>query len=114
MNPIALHDLAYAKEKLRAELASLFLMAERGIPTILTATPPTSAPGSTKQDKREIFRAAHRAADFLIALEHDKSIDKADARVNTRQPSLTASAVPPIGQVIQAETHSHLGAEMER
>lgn len=72
-------DLNYAKEELRAELASVFLAAERGIPH----NPEQHAAyvGSwikvLKQDKNEIFRAAHdasRATDFLLSLERDRSI----------------------------------------
>jgi antirestriction protein ArdC len=73
-------DLAYAKEELRAELASVFIMAERGIPH----NPDSHAAylcswlKTFRDDKHEIFRAArdaHRAADLLIALELNKSID---------------------------------------
>lgn len=71
-------DTNYAKEELRAELASVFLAAERGIPH----DPQQHAAyvGSwikvLKEDKHEIFRAAHdanAAADFLLALERDRS-----------------------------------------
>jgi antirestriction protein ArdC len=64
----------YAREELRAELASVFLAAERGIPY----NPEQNAAylGSwiktLKSDKNEIFRAAHdahKAADFLLALD---------------------------------------------
>ena len=67
-------DTNYAKEELRAELASVFLAAERGIPH----TPEQHAAyveswvKALKQDKNEIFRAAHEAsaaADFLLTLE---------------------------------------------
>jgi len=39
-------DLNYAKEELRSELASVFIAAEVGAPTIPRTTPRTSAPGS--------------------------------------------------------------------
>ena len=64
---------------MRAELASVFLAAERGIPH----DPENHAAyvGSwikaLKEDKNELFRAAHdasKATDFLLALERDKSI----------------------------------------
>ena len=67
-------DQNYAKEELRAELASLFLAAERGIPH----DPERHAAyvgawiKSLKDDKNEIFRAAHdasAAAEYLLALE---------------------------------------------
>jgi len=72
-------DTNYAKEELRAELASVFLAAERGIPH----NPEHHAAyvgawvKALKDDKNEIFRAAYdasKAADFLLALERDKSI----------------------------------------
>jgi hypothetical protein len=70
-------DISYAKEELRAELASVFLAAERGIPhdPEQHATYVSSWISVLKQDKNEIFRAAHdasRAADFLLALERDR------------------------------------------
>jgi antirestriction protein ArdC len=98
-------DLAYAKEELRAELASVFLMAERGIPH----NPDSHAAylgawlRSLRNDKHEIFRAArdtHKAADFPIALEFHKSIDEALAHVNVRlhapieQPTIQQAAQP--------------------
>ena len=72
-------DQNYAKEELRAELASVFIAAEKGIPH----DPQSHAAyvGSwiqaLKQDKHEIFRAAHdasKATDFLLGLERDTSI----------------------------------------
>jgi antirestriction protein ArdC len=72
-------DISYAKEELRAELASVFLAAERGIPhdPEQHAAYVSSWINVLKQDKNEIFRAAHdasRAADFLLALERHRSI----------------------------------------
>ena len=72
-------DTNYAKEELRAELASLFMAAERGIPH----NPESHAAyvgswiAALKQDKHEIFRAAHdasKATDFILSLERDASI----------------------------------------
>lgn len=72
-------DQNYAKEELRAELASVFIAAEKGIPH----DPESHAAyvgswiATLKQDKHEIFRAAHdasKATDFLLALERDTSI----------------------------------------
>lgn len=77
----------YAKEELRAELTSVFLAAERGIPhnpeqhTAYVA----SWVSALKEDKNEIFRAAkdaHRAADFILALEKEKSVETALAQAN--------------------------------
>ena len=72
-------DVNYAKEELRAELASVFLAAERGIPhdPEQHAAYVGSWIKSLKEDKNEIFRAAHdasAAADFLLGLERDRSI----------------------------------------
>ena len=80
-------DLNYGKEELRAELASVFLMAERGIPhnSDSHAAYLGSWLHSLRNDKNEIFRAArdaHKAADLLIALEFHKSIDQALAHFN--------------------------------
>jgi antirestriction protein ArdC len=72
-------DTNYAKEELRAELASVFLAAERGIPHDPEhhASYVNSWIKTLKEDKHEIFRAAHdasKATDFLLSLERDKSI----------------------------------------
>lgn len=75
-------DESYAREELRAELTSVFLAAERGIPH----DPANHAAyvgawiKALRDDKNEIFKAAkdaHRAADFLLALEREQSIEKA-------------------------------------
>jgi antirestriction protein ArdC len=76
-------DVNYAKEELRAELASVFLAAQRGIPhnPEQHAAYVNSWIGALKRDKNEIFRAAHdasKATDFLLALERDKSIGEED------------------------------------
>jgi antirestriction protein ArdC len=72
-------DPNYAKEELRAELASMFLAAERGIPH----NPEQHAAyvdhwiKALKNDKHEIFRAAQdasRATKFLIAFERERSV----------------------------------------
>jgi antirestriction protein ArdC len=72
-------DVNYAKEELRAELASVFLAAQRGIPhnPEQHAAYVNSWIGALKRDKNEIFRAAHDASaatDLILALERDKSI----------------------------------------
>lgn len=76
-------DVNYAKEELRAELASVFLAAQRGIPHDPSqhAAYVNSWIGALKRDKNEIFRAAHDASaatDFILALERDKSISEED------------------------------------
>ena len=57
-------DTSYAKEELRAELASVFLAAERGIPhdPQQHAAYVGSWIKALKEDKNEIFRAAHDAS----------------------------------------------------
>ena len=72
--PARFGGAAYAREELRAELASVFLAAERGIPynPEQNAAYLDSWIKTLKSDKNEIFRAAHdahKAADFLIALD---------------------------------------------
>jgi len=76
-------DANYAREELRAELASVFLAAQRGIPhnPEQHAAYVNSWIGALKRDKNEIFRAAHdasKATDFILALERDKSIGEED------------------------------------
>jgi antirestriction protein ArdC len=72
-------DVNYAREELRAELASVFLAAERGIPHDPEhhAAYVGSWIKALKQDKNEIFRAAHdasKATDFLLTLERARSV----------------------------------------
>jgi hypothetical protein len=72
-------DISYAKEELRAELASVFLAAESGIPhdPEQHAAYVGSWIKTLREDKNEIFRAAHdasRAADFLLARKRERSI----------------------------------------
>jgi len=85
-------DPNYAREELRAELASVFLAAERGIPH----HPEQHAAyvghwiQALRNDKNEIFRAAkdaHLAADFLIALERERSPEQALEAVQSRSAS---------------------------
>lgn len=72
----------YAKEELRAELTSVFLAAERGIPH--NPEQHASYVGAwvkvLQNDKHEIFRAAkdaHTAANFLLGLEQAKTRENA-------------------------------------
>ncbi len=82
-------DPNYAKEELRAELTSVFLAAERGIPhnPEQHAAYVSSWIGALKNDKHEIFRAAkdaHNAADYLLGLERSKSVEsKAVPQIRT-------------------------------
>ena len=89
-------DVNYAKEELRAELASVFMAAERGIPH----NPEQHAAyvGSwiqvLQQDKHEIFRAAHDASaitDYLLGLERDRSLV---AEQPAAGPALASGSIP--------------------
>lgn len=77
-------DTNYAREELRAELASVFLAAELGVPH----DPANHAAyvgawiKALKEDKNEIFRAAHdaaAAADFVLALDKERATREASA-----------------------------------
>lgn len=85
-------DVNYAREELRAELASVFLAAQRGIPHDPEhhASYVNSWIGALRRDKNEIFRAAHdasKATDFILALERDKSIGEEDLTSGPVLPS---------------------------
>ncbi len=63
---------AYAQEELRAELASVFIGAELGLPSDIPnhASYIKSWIKALKEDKREIFRAAadaQKITDYLLA-----------------------------------------------
>ena len=88
-------DSNYAQEELRAELASVFLAAERGIPhdPEQHAAYVGSWINALRNDKNEIFRAAkdaNRAADFVLALELQKGI--AEEQLATEPPEITTAA----------------------
>lgn len=85
-------DTNYAKEELRAELASVFLAAEKGIPhnPEQHAAYVASWIQTLKNDKNEIFRAAkdaHAAADYLIAFDKELPKDR-----SPQEPSRTETA----------------------
>jgi antirestriction protein ArdC len=93
-------DTNYAKEELRAELASLFIAAETGIPH----DPKSHAAyvGSwiqaLKEDKNEIFRAAHdasAAADYILGPHRSQQLQAAPAVRETTE--LVARAEPSAG-----------------
>jgi len=89
-------DQNYAREELRAELASVFLAAERGIPHNPEhhAAYVGSWIKALKEDKNEIFRAAHDASaatDFLLTLERDRSL--ADEELVVGGSAVTASVL---------------------
>jgi antirestriction protein ArdC len=71
-------DLNYAKEELRAELASVFMAAELGVPhdPANHAAYVGSWIKALREDKNEIFRAAHEASaatDFVLSLDLEAS-----------------------------------------
>jgi antirestriction protein ArdC len=75
-------DLNYAKEELRAELASVFMSAELGVPhdPANHAAYVGSWIKALREDKNEIFRAAHEASaatDFVLSL--DLKVSRAEA-----------------------------------
>jgi antirestriction protein ArdC len=79
-------DPAYAREELRAELTSVFLAAERGIPHDEKnhAAYVEHWSKALKEDKNEFFKAARdasKATDFLLALEREKNVESALASV---------------------------------
>lgn len=68
-----------AKEELRAELASVFLAAERGIPhnPEQHAAYVSSWIAALRNDKNEIFRAAkdaHKATDYLLGMDRSRQL----------------------------------------
>ncbi|MBV9442045.1 MAG: DUF1738 domain-containing protein [Acidobacteriaceae bacterium] len=88
-------DTNHAQEELRAELASVFLAAERGIPfnPEQHAAYVGSWIAALRNDKNEIFRAAkdaNRAGDFLLSLEREKSI--AEEELANEPEPMTAEA----------------------
>lgn len=99
-------DLNYAKEELRAELASVFLAAERGIPHDPASH--ASYVGNwimaLQNDKNEIFRAAHDASaatDYLLALEKGREVaEEAAVMPATPEPAPATHAA----RVQQART----------
>ena len=101
-------DVNYAKEELRSELASVFLAVERGIPhnPEQHAAYVGSWINALRKDKHEIFRAAHdasEATDFLLALEHDRSIGDEELAVG---PARDGDAGGSIAAVWEEETEA--------
>ena len=103
-------DPNYAKEELRAELASVFLSAERGIPH----DPDRHAAyvgnwiTALQNDKNEIFRAAHdasAAADYLLALEKGRGAEnEAAVRPAAAEAAPTAAPATHAARVEKART----------
>jgi hypothetical protein len=96
-------DANYAKEELRAELASVFLAAQRGIPhnPERHAIFVNSRIGTLKGDKNEIFRAAHDASvatDFILALERDRSLGEEELTNGTASTAALEQVIEAIEQ----------------
>jgi antirestriction protein ArdC len=88
---------AYAQEELRAELASVFIGAELGLPCDIPnhANYIASWVKKLKEDKREIFRAAadaQRIADYLLAFHPDYAEAEAPGSDEGAAPSEMAEA----------------------
>ena len=103
-------DVNYAKEELRAELASVFLAAERGIPhdPAQHAAYVGSWLKALKEDKNEIFRAAHDASaatDFLASLERERSMAEEELAVSQDPSAATGLSPATILEEETAEIH---------
>lgn len=100
----------YAKEELRAEIASLFLSAERSIPhnPEQHAAYVDSWLKALRGDKNEIFHASRDAAnavDYLIGLENQKDLALPGAAVGRVEAAQTVSGTY-LGAVVgETETH---------
>lgn len=101
-------DPAYAREELRAELASLFIAAETGIPhdPANHAAYVGSWIEALRKDKNEIFRAAHdasAAADFVLSLDQERvqkiSASKGDSQPERENSRFVARLEPGSGTV---------------
>ncbi len=100
-------DPAYAREELRAELASLFVAAETGIPhdPASHAAYVGSWVDALRKDKNEIFRAAHDAsgaADFVLSLDRERAINaeqKAESQPERETSRFVARLEPGSGTV---------------
>ncbi len=97
----------YAKEELRAELASVFLSAETGIPYDVTqhAAYVQSWVKALREDKNEIFRAAKDAekiTDYVLAFEGERARDRASDRSEGRGADDRGSGMAVAGVDLQA------------
>jgi antirestriction protein ArdC len=89
-------DPAYAREELRAEIASMFLAAEKGIPhhPEQHAAYVSSWVATLQKDKNEIFRAAKDASeisDFLQGLEQERTRAQQDHIQSFESPTVETS-----------------------
>lgn len=91
----------YAREELRAEMASLFMQAELGVPHDINrhAAYVDSWIAVLKKDKNELFRAAKdagQAADYVLELSKHKELDDtlADKLAEQAQENTSALMAP--------------------
>ena len=96
-------DLNYAKEELRAELASVFMAAELGVPhdPANHAAYVGSWIKALREDKNEIFRAAHEASaatDFVLSLDLEVSRAQTLERASSGTTNSSQSPERPHGQ----------------
>jgi antirestriction protein ArdC len=99
-------DLNYAKEELRAELASVFMAAELGVPhdPANHAAYVGSWIKALREDKNEIFRAAHEASaatDFVLSL--DLEVSRASSLHSPGRPGS-----PVRSGALENETHAEI------
>jgi antirestriction protein ArdC len=111
-------DISYAKEELRAELASVFLAAERGIPhdPEQHAAYVGSWIKTLKEDKNEIFRAAHdasRAADFLLAVERNRSFAREVLPAELTLDSAEFGSLPNVALTRRTKNRERVRGERE-
>lgn len=79
-------DINFAREELRAELASVFIAASKGIPNAHATGDDRSSTTAAiiyllKKDKHELFRAAYDAslaAEFVLSFNRDVSVAESD------------------------------------
>jgi len=107
-------DLNYAKEELRAELASVFMAAELGVPhdPANHAAYVSSWIKALRDDKNEIFRAAHEASsatDFVLSLGREAALVEAVALAGSETAVRDAPEFHPLENgtvpVIELEVH---------
>jgi antirestriction protein ArdC len=121
---------AYAKEELRAELCSVFVGTELGLPTSGIENHASYLGGwlkNLREDKREIFRAcaeAQRMADMCLGFHPEyakekaaEKVDvleaevKAEARAVSRDPELVADKKPATADLTYTDLMARVNAD---
>ena len=108
-------DLNYAKEELQAELASVFMAAELGVPhdPANHAAYVGSWIKALRDDKNEIFRAAHEASsatDFVLSLGREAALAEAVGLADSETAARDAPELHPL----ENGTHPAIGSEVHR